>query len=89
MLHTVSYAQIDWQHPNGDIISYTDVGPGAGSDPPRPWVCYTSGDTSNVVWQRPDGTIIATGANPAPDNDVATRTNSIGLSGRAEKNWHC
>ncbi len=62
----------------GDIISFTDVGSGAGTDPPRPWVCYTS-VTSNVEWQTPDGTTIATGANPAPDNDVVTRTNFVGI----------
>ncbi len=60
----------------GEIISFTAVGSGAGSDPPRPWLCYTS-DISDVEWQRPDGTTIATGANPAPDNDVVTRANNL------------
>ncbi len=63
----------------GEIISFTAVGSGTGTDPPRPWICYTpdtsTRDTSNVVWQRPDGTTIATGANTAPDNDVVTRIN--------------
>ena len=26
----------------GEIISFSDVGSGAGTDPPRPWVCYTA-----------------------------------------------
>ncbi len=53
----------------GEIISFTAIGTGAGAAnvPPRPWVCFTTGGTNNVVWQFPDGlqcqeqTLIATG----------------------------
>ncbi len=36
----------------GEIISFTDIGTGAGPSnvPPRPWICYTTNST-NVEWQ--------------------------------------
>ena len=37
----------------GEIISFSDVGSGVGTDP-RAWYCYTY-DTSGIVWQFPDG----------------------------------
>ena len=36
----------------GEIISFSDVGSGVGTDPPA-WYCYT--DPSGVVWQGPGG----------------------------------
>ncbi len=62
----------------GDIVSFTVVGSGAGTDPPRPWVCYTLPPTidpdSNVQWQTPDGANIERIGGTAPDNSVVTRT---------------
>ncbi len=60
----------------GDIVNFTAVGSGAGSDRPRPWVCYTLPNKigpTNVQWQTPDGVIIPTGGNVAPDDSVVTR----------------
>ena len=37
----------------GEIISFSDVGSGVGTDP-RAWYCYTS-DSTGVVWQGPGG----------------------------------
>ena len=37
----------------GEIISFSDVGSGVGTDPPA-WYCYTT-YTGSVVWQGPDG----------------------------------
>ncbi len=62
----------------GDIVSLTAVGTGAGTDPPRPWVCFTlplnTDPDSNVQWQTPDGANIARMSGTAPDNSVITRT---------------
>ncbi len=40
----------------GDVISFSDVGPGpvGGTDLPRPLYCYTS-ERAGVVWQTPNG----------------------------------
>ncbi len=40
----------------GEIISFSDVGPGPadGTNLPRPWYCYTS-DRGGTVWQTPNG----------------------------------
>ncbi len=65
----------------GDIVSFTDVGTGAGTDPPRPWVCFTlppNTDPSNVQWQTPDDANIGRMSGNAPDNSVITRTFSNG-----------
>ncbi len=42
----------------GEIISFSDVGPGAGTNPPRPWYCYTN-DPGRVRWLFPNGDHIA------------------------------
>ncbi len=51
----------------GEIISFTDIGTGAGAAnvPPRPWGCYTTGDTNNVEWQFPGGTAVPAVVAPA------------------------
>ncbi len=36
-----------------EIISFSDVGSGVGTDPPA-WYCYTN-DPGGVVWQFPNG----------------------------------
>ena len=41
----------------GEIISFSDVGSGVGTEPPRPWVCYTA-QTGSVVWQGPGGSAL-------------------------------
>ncbi len=60
----------------GEIISFTDIGTGAGAanDPPRPWACYTTNNT-NVEWQFPDGTTVppADGDDPATGDQLYTR----------------
>ncbi len=60
----------------GEIISFTDIGTGAGraNVPPRPWVCYTT-DSTNVEWQFPDGTIVPApvGPDPATGDQLYTR----------------
>ncbi len=48
----------------GEIISFSDVGPGRGTDL-RAWYCYTS-VTSGVVWQDPGGCAV-----PIDTNRVA------------------
>ncbi len=47
----------------GEIISFSDVGPGSrvGTDPPRPWYCYTK-DPGGVVWQFPNGSGVPIGS---------------------------
>ena len=40
----------------GEIISFSDVGSGHGTDPPA-WYCYTS-KTGGVVWQFPNGSAL-------------------------------
>ena len=40
----------------GEIISFSDVGSGVGTDP-RAWYCYTY-DTGGVVWQGPGGSTL-------------------------------
>ncbi len=63
----------------GEIISFTDIGTGAGdaSVPPRPWVCYTT-DITNVEWQFPGGTTVpaADGPDPATGDQLNTRHTS-------------
>ncbi len=61
----------------GRIVSFTDVGSGVGTAPPRPWVCYTlplNTDPSNVQWQTPNGANIERMSGTALDNSVVTRT---------------
>ncbi len=55
----------------GEIISFTDIGTGAGDRnvPPRPWICYTTVSTNVYVeWQFPNGTTVPT----AVGNGAAT-----------------
>ncbi len=59
----------------GEIISFTDIGPGGAAPPftpPRPWVCSTT-NTANVVWQFPDGTTVPAGVEPATEDRLITR----------------
>ena len=60
----------------GEIISFTAIGTGAGAVTvlPRPWICFTM-DTTNVVWQFPDGTTVpaAVGNDPATGDQLNTR----------------
>ncbi len=70
----------------GDIISFSDIGPGpvTSTNLPRPWYCYTS-NRGGVVWQGPNGGsvtldtssgVVAAGSAliftgaPNPDNDA-------------------
>ncbi len=39
----------------GEIISFSDVGPGAGTSP-RAWICYT--DPGGTMWQGPGGSTL-------------------------------
>ncbi len=39
----------------GEIISFSDVGSGVGTNPPA-WYCYT--DPAGAVWQGPDGSTL-------------------------------
>ena len=60
----------------GDIVSFTAVRSGAGSDQPRPWICYTLPNNigpTNVQWETLDGVTIPTGGNIAPNDSVVTR----------------
>ncbi len=61
----------------GEIISFTDIGTGAGdaSVLPRPWICYTTGNTNNVEWQFPSGTTVPTAvaSGAATGNQLNTR----------------
>ncbi len=63
----------------GEIISFTDIGSGAGdpSVPPRPWVCTTTTtDINNVEWQFPDGTTVpaaVVGSGAATGDQLNTR----------------
>ena len=58
--HTVRLAASneppDTDH-TGEIISFSDVGSGAGTNPPRPWVCFTA-QTGSVLWLFPDGSAL-------------------------------
>ncbi len=61
----------------GEIISFTDIGTGAGTASvlPRPWVCYTT-NTNNVEWQFPGGTTVpaaAVGSGAATGDQLNTR----------------
>ncbi len=61
----------------GEIISFTDIGTGAGAVTvlPRPWVCHTT-DINNVEWQFPDhGTTVpaAVGNGAATGDELNTR----------------
>ncbi len=64
----------------GEIISFSAIGSGAGAANvlPRPWVCYTTGDTTNVEWQFPSATVVpaADGNDPATGNQLNTRRTS-------------
>ncbi len=61
----------------GEIISFTDIGAGVAPANvlPRPWICYTTGDSTNVEWQFPDGTTVpaAVGNDPATGDQLNTR----------------
>ncbi len=47
----------------GEIISFSDVGPGSrvGTNPPHPWYCYTK-NPGGVVWQFPNGSNVPIGS---------------------------
>ncbi len=65
----------------GEIISFTAIGTGAGTGPPRPWICYTTRDTNNVEWQFPDGTTVPAPVVPgaATGDQLNTRRDSVRL----------
>ncbi len=58
----------------GEIISFSDIGTGAGaaSNLPRPWICYNT-NINNVVWQFPDGTAVPAGVEPVTGDQLFTR----------------
>ena len=61
----------------GEIISFSDVGSAAGTNPP-PWYCYTS-DPGGVVWQFPDGSGVPIGS---PNNpNTAAVVNELFITG--------
>ncbi len=70
----------------GEIISFSDIGPGGGASPyttpPRPWICYTTGGTTNVEWQFPDRTTVPAGGDPATGDQLITRVGDLHILSR-------
>ncbi len=58
-----------------EIISFSDVGGGAGAypyPPPRPWLCVTNNPNS-ARWLFPDGTTVVSDDGVADDDEMITR----------------
>ncbi len=78
--HTVRIAAANEPVPidhTGEIISFTDIGSGAGAAnvPPRPWTCYNT-NINNVVWQFPGGAAVPSGDEPVTGDKLITRNNA-------------
>ncbi len=52
----------------GEIISFSDVGSGRGTDP-RAWYCYTS-EPGGAVWQGPGGSTLDIAYRDAVDEEL-------------------
>ncbi len=55
----------------GEITSFSDVGEGGGTLPPRPWGCYTV-NSIGVKWLLPNGDTVVSGTGVATGNQLFT-----------------
>ncbi len=67
LLHTARLESTDGTDHTGEIISFSDVGSGVGTDP-RAFYCYTL-NPGSVVWQFPNGSGVPIVGNRDARND--------------------
>ena len=80
----------------GEIIQFSHVGTGEGTDPPRPWLCYTlvAANSTGVEWKFPDGTTVPALGEIATGDQLSVRPSGVHILSRGPTHYspdgeHC